>query len=360
MKMINRIWACIVICFGAMTSCFAQQDTQDQALLERIARIYHLIPQDLKTEELLKKVDEVDRQVNLSFDSLSGEEVKRKARLIRFNGLLWSMRQADEEIKKELEKRLQGLDLDSPELELLSDVEVTNLLNGYFQVFIPDLSSLNRATYVLYNVKSEKVRNAYVLPVLLSELKQRGYTGDIQGLLEDIELCSKTGTTIQKSKELKERYYPVREGAVAPDFEMEDEYGNPVKLSDFRGKIVFIDVWATWCGGCIEGLPYFMALKDQYKDRKDIVFMTISDDGTESKNRWLHFLKEKKYTGKMPHLIINKGKDQFVKDYCVTGIPRYILIDKEGKIVNAWHLAAKHELFPWIFKMELEKYASEG
>ena len=188
----------------------------------------------------------------------------------------------------------------------------------------------------------------------MSTLKQNGYTDAIQGVIEDIELCSKTESTIQKAHELKAQYYPVRVGEMAPDFEMEDEFGKMVKLSDFRGEMVFIDVWATWCGGCVEGLPYFMALRDQYKDQKDLVLLTISDDGIEAKSRWLKFLKEKKYSGKVPHLIINKEKDNFTKDYCITGIPRYILIDKEGKIVNAWHVAAKHELFSWAFNMELE------
>ena len=89
------------------------------------------------------------------------------------------------------------------------------------------------------------------------------------------------------------------------------------------------------------------------------MFLTISVDGIEAKSRWLDFLKEKKYSGKIPHLIINKEKDQFVKDYCVTGIPRYILIDREGKIVNAWHVAANHEFFPWIFEMELKRLEGE-
>lgn len=109
----------------------------------------------------------------------------------------------------------------------------------------------------------------------------------------------------------------------------------------------------------VDVLPYFMALRDQYKDQKDLVLLTISDDGIEAKSRWLKFLKEKKYSGKIPHLIINKEKDNFTKDYCITGIPRYILIDKEGKIVNAWHVAAKHELFPWFFKIELDNMNRE-
>ena len=127
----------------------------------------------------------------------------------------------------------------------------------------------------------------------MSTLKQNGYTDAIQGVIEDIELCSKTESTIQKAHELKAQYYPVRVGEMAPDFEMEDEFGKMVKLSDFRGEMVFIDVWATWCGGCVEGLPYFMALRDQYKDQKDLVLLTISDDGIEAKSRWLKFLKRK-------------------------------------------------------------------
>ena len=88
-------------------------------------------------------------------------------------------------------------------------------------------------------------------------------------------------------------------------------------------------------------------LEKQYKNRDDIVFLTISDDGVEAKARWKNFLREKKYSGIMPHLIINKGKDNFTGDYCITGIPRYILIDKSGKIVNAWQ--GESRVFPVLF-----------
>ena len=360
MKVINIIWVCVVICYGWITPCSAQQPNErDKVILEQVEYVYNVIPFDLNVDELLQKVNDADKQVNLAMDSLSTREVKEKARLLRFSGVLGSLGRyvtetGDQMLKSELAERINGLDLESPSLDLLSDVEIMNLLNGYFRVFMSEISELERGTYVLYNIKSEKVRNLYVLPMLIWELKQKGYTADIQNLLDDIELCSKTEATILKAKELKAKYYPVRVGEMAPDFEMENEYGKMVKLSDFRGKVVFIDVWATWCGGCVEGLPYFMALRDQYKDRKDLVFLTISDDGIEAKSRWLKFLKEKKYSGKMPHLIVNAKKDQFGKDYCLTGIPRYILIDKEGKIVNAWHVSVKHELFSFFFSTELD------
>ena len=85
MKVVNVIWMCVVICFGGVISCFAQQGTKNQVLLERIARIYAIIPQDLKADELLEKIDEVDKQVNLLIDSISNQELKSKAQLLRFN-----------------------------------------------------------------------------------------------------------------------------------------------------------------------------------------------------------------------------------------------------------------------------------
>ncbi len=362
MKTRNIILTCILLCCGVcvvLPGYAQQQKSTDQIVFDKIYTAYNRIPDGLNRDELIQTINEVEREIKQSMDSLSGKEARQKAELLCYNGVLWSMgRQAietkDKALQNEIAQRVKGLDLDSPSLELLTDVERANLLNGYFRLFMPDLSSLNRATYVLYNIKSEEVRNPYVLSALVSELKQRGYTDEVKALMEDIELCSKTEATRQQAVELKEKYYPVRAGVLAPDFEMEDENGKMVKLSDFRGKIVFIDVWATWCGGCVAGLPAFTALKKQYKDRNDIVFLTISDDGIEAKARWKNFLKEKKYSGMMPHLIINKEKDQFMENYCITGIPRYILIDKEGKIVNAWHVGANHEFFPFLFSMELE------
>ena len=358
MKTRNILLVCIILC-SAFGSYAQQQKSKDDVLFEKIHAVYNRIPGGLGKDELVRKVNDAEREVRQAMDSLSGKDAKQKAELLCYNGILWSLgaqavEMKDKVLQNEVAERVKGLDLDSPVLEVLTDVERTNLLNGYFRVFMPELSELARATYVLYNIKSEEVRNPYVLSALVSELKRHGYTDEVKGLMEDIEICSKTESTRQTALELKERYYPVRVGAMVPDFEMEDENGKMIKLSDFKGKAVFIDVWATWCGGCVAGLPAFIELEKQYKNRDDIVFLTISDDGVEAKARWKNFLREKKYSGIMPHLIINKGKDNFTGDYCITGIPRYILIDKSGKIVNAWHVGANHEYFPFFFSMELE------
>ena len=358
MKTINLFLICIILC-SAFDGYAQQQKSKDDILLEKIHAAYNRIPSGLGKDELLQKTNDAEKEAKQVMDSLSGKEVKQKAKLLCYNGILWSLgvqaiEMKDKALQNEVAERVKGLDLDSPVLEILTDMERTNLLNGYFRFFMPELSELARATYVLYNIKSEEVRNPYVLSILLSELKRGGYTEEVKGLMEDIELCSKTESTRQTALKLKEKYYPVCIGAMAPDFEMEDENGKMIKLSDFKGKVVFIDVWATWCGESVPGLPAFVELKKQYKNRDDIVFLTISDDGVKAKASWKNFLKEKKYSGIVPHLIMNKEKDHFTEDYCITDIPRYILIDKSGKIVNAWYVGVNHEYFPFFFSMELE------
>ena len=335
---------------------------QDKMRLDNLDRAYMFIPDSLSAEDYLKRFEAAEKQTNDFISGLAGDE-KKWATLIRYKGILWGLGGYIHEnkataLKEMLEQKLDGLDLDSQDVELLPDNEIMNLINGYLNYYYPEMPELQRATYVLYNIKSEKVRNIYVMQALVSALKTWGCTREVEDLITDIDLCSKTEATKAKAHELKNWYYPVRAGEMAPDFEAEDEFGKSVKLSDYRGKVVFIDVWATWCGGCVEGLPYFVALREQYKDREDIVFLTVTYDGEGAKEYWKKFLQEKKFSGVIPHLF-PKNKKQFDEDYCVTGIPRYILIDKEGKIVNAWHVAAKHEFFPFVFDSELKMMAQD-
>ena len=66
------------------------------------------------------------------------------------------------------------------------------------------------------------------------------------------------------------------------NFTFPDAEGNDVSLSDFRGKVVYIDIWATWCGPCKKEMPAMKALEAEYKDNKDIVFMGISVDASKN------------------------------------------------------------------------------
>ncbi|MBC5623519.1 TlpA family protein disulfide reductase [Butyricimonas hominis] len=119
------------------------------------------------------------------------------------------------------------------------------------------------------------------------------------------------------------------EGQPAIDIVIEDVDGNTKQLSDFRGKAIYLDFWATWCGPCIQESPAFEALSKKYEG-KDIVFIPVSTDARQS--TWLSYLKN--HHKDLPQYI---SHDQALKDeWCIMYIPRFILIDKDFKIVNAY------------------------
>jgi thiol-disulfide isomerase/thioredoxin len=122
-------------------------------------------------------------------------------------------------------------------------------------------------------------------------------------------------------------------GNPAPDIKGVDTLGNGVSLSDFKGKVVYVDVWATWCGPCRQEFPFSKKLKTEFEGQKDVAFMYVSID--DDKEDWLKYLKkDPEFEGE--HLFVEGGWDSQVSEsYMIEGIPRYILIDKEGKIVAA-------------------------
>ncbi|ADR22290.1 hypothetical protein MATR_00690 [Marivirga tractuosa] len=122
------------------------------------------------------------------------------------------------------------------------------------------------------------------------------------------------------------------QGDISPEFNYETVDGNTVSLSDLKGKYVYIDVWATWCGPCIKQIPYLKELEELYQD-KNVVFVSISVDKETAKNKWKKMIAEKELGGLQ--LFADKSFDsEFMEAYAVNSIPRFILIDPDGKIVN--------------------------
>ena len=156
-----------------------------------------------------------------------------------------------------------------------------------------------------------------------------------QDILDKIYQQFQEKCTNQHYKSLIKELYDVRNstasGKSAPDFTCVDTTGNAVSLSDFKGKYVYIDIWATWCRPCIKEIPHFEKLKDEFKN-KNIVFMSISLDKTT--DIWQKALKDKNMKGIQ---LFAKGEfnSEIAKKYSVTGIPRFILIDKDGNIINS-------------------------
>ncbi len=121
------------------------------------------------------------------------------------------------------------------------------------------------------------------------------------------------------------------QGKPSPKFTYKSIKGKEVKLEDLKGKLVYIDVWATWCGPCKGELPHLQKLEKAYH-RKPVHFVSVSVD--ENKAAWEKMVKDKKLGGIQLHADKN-WKSDFVQAYKINGIPRFILLDKQGNIISA-------------------------
>jgi thiol-disulfide isomerase/thioredoxin len=119
-------------------------------------------------------------------------------------------------------------------------------------------------------------------------------------------------------------------GASAMNFTYPDITGKQVSLSDFKGKIVFVDVWATWCGPCKKEIPYLQALEKEFQN-KDVVFMSVSVDVEKDKEIWKKFVVDQHLGGIQ---LMAGGSSKIAMDYKISGIPRFMLFDKNGNIID--------------------------
>lgn len=138
-------------------------------------------------------------------------------------------------------------------------------------------------------------------------------------------------------KELKNVYdlskkteYILSGGVEAPNWTAKDIKGNDVSLSSFKGHYVFVEIWATWCAPCIQELPYFCRLAFDYRS-KNIFFVSISID--TNIQDWKEFIANRQ--GEVTHLINTDGfKAKFMRDYGINGVPKFMLFDPLGKVVD--------------------------
>ncbi|WP_228851390.1 TlpA family protein disulfide reductase [Aegicerativicinus sediminis] len=148
-----------------------------------------------------------------------------------------------------------------------------------------------------------------------------------QSLVTNEELKTKLENNYNKFKGLTK-------GNPSPQFvDYENHKGGTMSLADLKGKYVYIDVWATWCGPCKKEIPSLKEVEKKYHG-KNIEFVSTSIDKASDHSKWVEMVKSENLGGTQL-FADNDWNSKFVKEYAIEGIPRFILVDPQGNIVSA-------------------------
>lgn len=172
-----------------------------------------------------------------------------------------------------------------------------------------------------------------------SDALQKSYTDLIEKSKLDPAFAERQKKQLEVNMNGLKQYYQKSlvnrklNNTVAPPFEYENHAGGKTKLEDLKGKYVYIDVWATWCGPCRAEIPFLKTAEEKYHG-KNIEFVSISVDVAKDYEKWKNFVKDKQLGGTQL-LADNNWNSDFIKAFGINSIPRFILIDPTGKVVDS-------------------------
>lgn len=194
-----------------------------------------------------------------------------------------------------------------------------------------EMGSFNKALFEITDsiFDNQKVKDYLKYSALKADMEYRG-PAKSEALYEQFLATNQTPLYAQKLEEIVVKWESIAPGKEVPDLAFETMEGEAVKLSDLQGNLVYIDVWATWCGPCIAEHPHWDKLKNEYADKK-VAFVTISID--DSREPWKKMVTNKKMEG-YQWFAEGAWQSELVKHFMINGIPRFILLDKAGKVLD--------------------------
>lgn len=191
-------------------------------------------------------------------------------------------------------------------------------------------------------LRSNMLFDLYFKKITIENVNQAA----LDSLYQAITAKSLTPNIAEKVKRRYEISSLTTSGKLLPNYKFIDLDGTVASLSDFNGKILVIDFWATWCGACEYQYPTFLEIASSYKDNKDVQFIGISID--ENMDAWKANASKKNPLIKQLHIT----DQNILVDFYIAGIPHYIVIGKNGEILNKYMPSPNnHE----VFKTMLEK-----
>ena len=230
---------------------------------------------------------------------------------------------------------VQSLDLDNPE-ECNSEI----LRNVISWTLAQDKEAAQKDYDVLFLnaldrlVSNPEIKNREATAHVMDQF--RFFSGmELEPLMERYNaICTDDSLRQAVNAEFAEymrAYGNLMPGKVAPDFEMSDVNGKKCRLSDLKGKYLFIDFWATWCAPCREEIPHMAKLQEHFAGDSRIALVSISVDANVK--TWKKFL-EKEQPAWAQYVVDAENNAILDKEYRIFGIPHFTLLDPEGRFVQ--------------------------
>ena len=175
---------------------------------------------------------------------------------------------------------------------------------------------------------------ALMVRIMTSMITAMVGAGNVNGLAEGCQYFYdnvENEEYLDQVEELCKNALLLSPGTDAPDIEFEDIDGKVYHLSDFVGKPLYVDLWASWCGPCCEEIPHLAAFVESLGKDPEIVCISVSID--DERSDWTGKLAE--VGSSWPQFLATAaGQDSITNKYFVTGIPRFLLFDADGKIAS--------------------------
>ena len=180
-----------------------------------------------------------------------------------------------------------------------------------------------------YDIAKRKLKGRVLYWFLAGELRngiRHGYEAYVDARWQSFEESNPFPEYTEALQAEQNKLLTLQPGQPAPDFTLSDPDGQPVSLSQFKGKVVLLDFWASWCGPCIGDLGLLRQIKEQLA-AQPVVFLNVSLDANEG--AWKKAIAKHQIQG-----VHVRSDGQVTQAYNVSGIPRYYLVDPQGLIVE--------------------------
>ena len=204
-------------------------------------------------------------------------------------------------------------------------------------VFYP-IRALNENDYeklrIVFTSKNSALHNEY-LERLKFPLQNSGCTDGLKSIEPLIEENVADSPLKSEVLEMYGHFTRIMPGNKAPISILKDTEGNEHTFEEFKGKVIVIDVWATWCHSCLANMHKFTGMKYWFRKESDVCFITVSIDRSDDKELWLEAIGKNNMQGMLNLFPDCEVQSQFESDFQISGVPRYIIIGKKGEIVSA-------------------------